>query len=109
MLGLQELGLDYVRDGVRVGLASRSADHFRFYFAYTDGMDGRASTLCDFVIRCKRCETNVPAPVRTLPDIWIVVTCPVCGAREQYLSTEIFQGRVSFELLKKPVCSAAWW
>jgi hypothetical protein len=67
------------------------------------------TTICDFVIRCKGCETSVPAPVRTLPDTWIVVTCPVCGAREQYLSTEIFRGRVSFDLLKKPACSAVWW
>ena len=54
----------------------------------------------DFVIRCKGCGENVPAMVETLPASWIAVKCPLCGEHRRYLPTEVFQGRVSYKLIR---------
>ena len=63
---------------------------------------------CDFTIRCKKCSENIPAPVGTMPDTWIVAECPLCGERRSYLPPEIFRGRLSHLLLsRKPVKSEA--
>ena len=45
---------------------------------------------------------DVGAPVEAVPAVWIAMVCPLCGEHRRYLPTEIFQGRVSWELLKKP-------
>ncbi len=58
-----------------------------------------------FVVRCKRCGENVPAMVETLPASWIAVKCPLCSEHRRYLPTEVFQGRVSYALIRKPVRS----
>jgi hypothetical protein len=58
-----------------------------------------------FVVRCKQCGENVPAMVETLPASWIAVKCPLCSEHRRYLTTEVFQGRVSYALLKKPARS----
>jgi len=55
----------------------------------------------DFVIRCKGCGANIPAMVETLPASWIAVKCPLCGEHRRYLPTEVFQGRVSYKLLRR--------
>ena len=34
--------------------------------------------LCDYTIRCKGCGENIPAPVQTMPDTWIIAECPLC-------------------------------
>ena len=62
--------------------------------------------LCDFTVRCKRCAQNVPAPVGTLPDSWIIAKCPLCGEKRRYLPSEIFRGRLSPMLGPKPVSPA---
>jgi hypothetical protein len=59
-----------------------------------------------FVVCCKGCGENIPAPVETLPSSWIATKCPLCGEHRRYLPTEIFQGRIAFQLAKKPVRSA---
>ena len=59
-----------------------------------------------FVIRCEGCGENVPAGVETLPASWIAVKCPLCSEHRRYLPTEVFQGRVSYALIRKPVRSA---
>lgn len=56
------------------------------------------SRLCDFTVRCKGCGESVPAPVRTLPDTWIVVVCPLCGDRRRYLPADLFRGKLSWKL-----------
>lgn len=61
------------------------------------------TTRCAFVVCCKGCKENIPAPVETLPSSWIAAKCPLCGEHRQYLPTEIFQGRVSYLALRKPV------
>jgi hypothetical protein len=80
---------------------------FRFLFAYTSLMfPTREPGLYPFLVRCKRCSENVPAPVETLPASWIAATCPLCGERRAYLPAEVFQGRISWKLLRKPVRTA---
>ncbi len=54
-----------------------------------------AGRICDFVVRCKGCGENIPAPVGTLPDSWIVAQCALCGEKRRYLPAEIFRGRLS--------------
>ena len=78
-------------------------DYFRLLFAYTSPMfnlpDAR---VCDFAVRCKGCGESIPAPVLTMPDSWIVAECPLCGERRGYLPTDIFRGRLSYRLSRKP-------
>jgi hypothetical protein len=57
--------------------------------------------ICDFTLRCKGCGQNIPAPVETMPDTWIIADCPLCGDRRYYLPPEIFRGRLSAGLLKR--------
>src|SRR5262252_8699934 len=60
------------------------------------------SGLYPFAIVCKGCHQNIPAPVETVPDTWIIAECPVCGEKRRYLPSDIFQGRLSPELHAKP-------
>jgi len=57
------------------------------------------SRICDYTVQCKGCGENIPAPVMTMPDTWIVADCPLCRQRRSYLPAEIFQGRLSHLLL----------
>ena len=41
----------------------------------------------------------------TMPDTWIIAECPLCGERRAYLPGDIFRGRLSFRLMRKPVRS----
>ncbi len=62
------------------------------------------SPVCDYAVRCKGCGENIPAPVQTMPDTWIVAECPICRQRRSYLPPEIFRGRLPHLLLtRKPV------
>lgn len=63
------------------------------------------SLRSDFIIRCKGCGENIQAPVRTIPDTWIVGECPLCGARRRYLPAEIFRGTLSYKVRQVPVRS----
>ena len=56
---------------------------------------------CDFTICCKDCGENIPAPVLTLPDTWIVAACPLCGQKRRYLPSEIFRGNLSYRLERR--------
>jgi hypothetical protein len=64
--------------------------------------DGPTPGVHPFVIVCKGCQQNIPAPVQTMPDSWIIADCPLCGAKRRYLPADIFQGRLSHDLLAKP-------
>lgn len=71
----------------------------RLLFAYTGSVfHPPATRLCDLTICCKGCKQNIPAPVETMPDCWIVAECPLCGEKRRYLPTEIFRGRIAWEL-----------
>jgi hypothetical protein len=63
---------------------------------------GPPARFYDFVIRCKDCHENIPAPVQTMPASWIVARCPLCGNDRRYLPDEIFRGRLSWKLKKPP-------
>ena len=54
-----------------------------------------------FVIACKGCRQNIPAPVETMLDTWIIAKCLLCGHERRYLPNDIFQGRLSHEFLAK--------
>jgi hypothetical protein len=56
------------------------------------------SRLCDFTVRCKGCGENIPAPVLTMPDTWIVAVCPLCADRRRYLPADLFRGKLSWKL-----------
>jgi len=78
----------------------------RLLFAYIDEVwNLPESRLCHFTMRCKGCGENIPAPVRTMPDTWIAADCPLCGERRAFLPPDIFRGRLSFRLNRKPVKS----
>ena len=77
---------------------------FRLIFAYTVRVFNLPqSRPCDYTIRCKGCGENVPAPVETLPSSWIIASCPLCSAARYYLPSDIFRGRLSYRLNRKPV------
>src|ERR1700745_2972099 len=58
----------------------------RFLFAYNVSVSQLPqSRVCDFTVQCKGCGENIPAPVMTMPDTWIVAECPQCGERRSYL------------------------
>jgi hypothetical protein len=58
------------------------------------------------VILCKGCGENIPAPVETMPSQPIAARCPLCHEHRRYLPSEVFLGRLSHLLIRKPVRSA---
>jgi hypothetical protein len=83
--------------------------YVRFIFAYIVLVFNLPETrFCDYTVRCKVCGENVPAPVETMPSSWIISKCPLCGERRYYLPSDIFRGRLSARLLRKPVRSEKW-
>jgi hypothetical protein len=58
---------------------------------------GPNSSSSDFVVTCKRCRENIEARIRTMPDDWIVETCPFCLETRRYLPQDIFRGRLSYK------------
>jgi len=44
---------------------------------------------------CEGCGENIPTPVETMRDSWIVAECPLCESKRRYLPTEIFRGTLS--------------
>lgn len=67
------------------------------------------SRICDFTVVCKGCGECVPAPVETMPAYWIEAQCPLCGEKRRYLPADIFRGRISFSLIRKPPQRASIW
>ena len=57
-----------------------------------------SSRNCGYAIRCKGCAENIPPPVETMPDTWIVAECVLCGAKRKYLPTDIFRGLLSHKI-----------
>jgi hypothetical protein len=54
------------------------------------------------VIRCRGCGENIPAPVEGIPAQPIAATCPLCGQQRRYLPSQVFEGRLSWRLLRSP-------
>jgi len=59
-----------------------------------------SQSVHDFVVACKGCRENIAAMVQTLPARPIAVKCPLCAEHRQYLPSEVFQGRLSYLLLR---------
>jgi hypothetical protein len=57
---------------------------------------GPNSAFHDFVITCRGCRESIIARIRTMPDGWIIETCPFCLETRRYLRAEIFRGRISY-------------
>jgi hypothetical protein len=76
-----------------------ACESIRLIFAYTGCVWNLPQARhCDYTVKCKGCSENIPAPVGTMPDTWIVATCPLCGVRRYYLPTDIFKGTLSHRL-----------
>jgi hypothetical protein len=58
------------------------------------------------VVHCKGCGENIPAPVETMPSQPIAARCPLCHEHRRYLPSEVFLGRLSHLIIRKPVRSA---
>jgi len=83
--------------GQQTSADAASRFRIRLMFAYNSFVfDLPPSRFCDYTIRCKGCGENIPAPVETMPDYWVITTCPLCGERRRYLPSEIFSGRLSY-------------
>ena len=83
------------------------AGHFAFYSPILGSMFGGLPVrFCDFAITCKGCGECIPAPVETMPSSWIIAQCPLCNEKNQYLPPDIYRGKLSIELTRKPVRSA---
>src|SRR5579863_6758186 len=83
------------------------AGHFAFYSPILGVMFvGPPARFCDFAVTCKGCGECVPAPVETMPSSWIIAQCPLCNERNQYMPPDIYRGRLSMKLARKPVRSA---
>jgi hypothetical protein len=81
-------------------------DDIRCFFAYAVFMFQGAPNPLHVVIRCKGCGENIPAPVETMPAQPIAAKCPLCSEQRRYLPSEVFLGRLSHKLMRKPVRTA---
>ena len=69
-------------------------------------LGGPPARFCDFAVTCKGCGECVPAPVETMPSSWIIAQCPLCDGKSEYLPPDIYRGKLSMKLPRKPVRSA---
>jgi hypothetical protein len=58
------------------------------------------------VVECKGCHENIPAPVESMPAQPIAAKCPLCHEHRRYLPSEVFLGRLSHLMIRKPVRTA---
>jgi len=58
------------------------------------------------VVQCKGCGENIPAPVETMPSQPVAAKCPLCREHRRYLPSEVFLGRLSHLMIRKPVTTA---
>ena len=58
------------------------------------------------VVECKGCHENIPAPVEGMPAQPIATRCPLCHEHRRYLPSEVFLGRLSHLMIRKPVRTA---
>jgi hypothetical protein len=58
------------------------------------------------VVQCKGCGENIPAPVETMPSQPVAARCPLCHEHRRYLPSEVFLGRLSRLMIRKPVSTA---
>ena len=73
----------------------KSTVNVRRIFAHKYSMFRGPLPAHDFVVTCKGCHENLTTQIQTMPDDWIVETCPFCLETRRYLRQEIFRGRIS--------------
>jgi len=81
-------------------------DNFRLLFAYTVLMFPGPESSKLVVVQCKGCHENIPAPVEGMPAQPIAARCPLCHEHRRYLPSEVFLGRLSHLMIRKPVRTA---
>ena len=81
-------------------------DDIRLFFAYTEFMFQGLESSKKVVLQCKGCGENIPAPVETMPSQPVAARCPLCHEHRRYLPSEVFLGRPSHLMIRKPVRSA---
>jgi hypothetical protein len=78
-------------------------DFIRLLFAYTEAHVPRTRNSKQVVVHCKGCGENIPAPVETVPSQPVAARCPLCHEHRRYLPSEVFLGRLSHLMIRKPV------
>ncbi len=93
-------------------------DDFLFLFSYAGLNFPGPESSEGVVVQCKGRRENIPAPVEFVPAQPIAAKCPLRGEHRRYLPSEVFLGRPSHRMIRKPVratdggqddgASAAW-
>jgi hypothetical protein len=72
---------------------------FRLIFAYTALMSFHGAPVrLALVVSCKGCQRPVPAGVHSIPDNPVPVRCVLCREHRYYRPSEVYEGRVAFEV-----------
>jgi hypothetical protein len=79
---------------------------FVFYSPILVSMFPGSESSKRVVVQSKGCRENIPAPVESVPAQPIAAKCPLCGAHRRYLPSEVFLGRLSHLMIRKPVRTA---
>ena len=79
---------------------------FAFYSPMLNLMFPGPESSKRVVVQCKGCGENIPAPVETMPSQPIAARCPLCHEHRRYLPSEVFLGRLSHLMIRKPVSTA---
>jgi hypothetical protein len=77
-------------------------DYVRLFFTYTGLMFQGPESSKRVVVHCKGCGENIPAPVETMPSQPVAARCPLCHEHRRYLPSEVFLGRLSHLMIRKP-------
>jgi hypothetical protein len=67
---------------------------------------GLRARFCDFAVTYRGCGECVAAPIETTPSSWIIAQCPLCNGKNQCLPPDIYRGKLSMNLARKPASSA---
>ena len=62
--------------------------------------DSTAHLVSTFVVSCKRCGKTIRSRTNRLPDQAVLVICPLCAEKRQYLPSEVFQGKPDYAVQK---------
>jgi endogenous inhibitor of DNA gyrase (YacG/DUF329 family) len=55
-------------------------------------MFGHRSNRKIFVVRCLRCQRDVPTGAQEFPFQSVAVACPLCGDQSRYRPSDVFLG-----------------
>jgi len=73
----------------------------RSLFAYPQRMSFHgAPTRLALLVACKGCGRSISAGFRSVLDNAVAIVCPLCQEHRQYRPSEVYEGRIPFELLQ---------